>query len=234
MKSLRWQVGSKTMKNDRKKEFGFTLVEVAVVLMIAGVVVAFTVPGITSSMRTYRLNSAARQTIDMLKRAKTEAVSSSNKAGIAVDLAGRRIGVVKYKDDGVTVDRIDFVPLPDGVEFERPEKESAPPDGTDADSIVSFGFKEGFYRQDFNSRGFPTVASGADVVSIFLGNGKDYRAITMSSVGGIRTYRLEQYSWVNTRSKNPEASSDSDQGSDQGSGKGQGKSGDNPGKGPKK
>lgn len=214
------------MTDQRKKEFGFTLVEAAVVLMLAGVVVAFAVPSITSSMRTYRLNSAMRQTIDMLKRAKMEAVSSSNKAGIAVDLAGRRIGIVKYKDDGTTVDRIDFVPLPEGVEFERPEKESSPPDGTDADSIVSFGFKEGFYRQDFNSRGFPTVASGDDVVSIFLGNGKNYRAVTMSSVGGIRAYRLEQERWVNTRSKNPEASSDSDQGSGQGGG--------NPGKGSKK
>ncbi|HEY7547653.1 MAG TPA: hypothetical protein VID27_22335, partial [Blastocatellia bacterium] len=187
--------------------------EAAVVLMLAGVIVAFAVPAITSSMRTYRLNSAMRQIIDMLKRAKMEAVASSNRAGIAVDLAGQRIGIVKYKDDGVTVDRIDFVPLPEGVEFERPEKESAPPDGADADSIVSFPYKDGFYRQDFNSRGFPAVASGADVVSIFIGNGKDYRAVTVSSVGGVRAYRLEQDRWINTRSKNPEASSDTGQSS---------------------
>jgi len=37
-------------------------------------------------------------------------------------------------------------------------------------------------------------------VAIFVGNGKDYRAVTMSSVGGVRTYRAENSTWVNTRS----------------------------------
>ncbi|MEW6208061.1 MAG: prepilin-type N-terminal cleavage/methylation domain-containing protein [Acidobacteriota bacterium] len=193
------------MKNQiEEKERGFTVLEIAAVVVVAGIAMAFAVPSITNAMRHYRLNSAMRQTIDVLNRAKTEAVAQSRQAGLVIDPEGRRLGVVYYQSDNATVDRIDFVSLPDGVSFQRPPQEAAPPDGVVTTGYLTHysGQLDGYPLQVFNSRGFPVVNSGPDVVSIFLGNGRDFRAVTMSSVGGIRSYRMNGNAWVNTRAKN--------------------------------
>jgi type II secretory pathway pseudopilin PulG len=185
-----------------QKERGFTVLEAAVVVLIMGIAAAFAVPSITNAMRQYRLNTGMRQTIDLLHRAKTEAVAQSRQVGLVFDRAGRRLGMVFYQDDG-TVDRTEFLPLPDGVTFQRPAQESSAPEGveTAGDVTVYDGELDGYPLQTFTSRGFPRVDSGPDVVSIFLGDGRDYRAVTMSSVGGVRSYRLEDSVWVNTRAR---------------------------------
>jgi Tfp pilus assembly protein FimT len=180
------------------KERGFTIVEGAIGLLIAGIIVAFAGPKISNAMREHRINIAMRQVTDLIKRAKMQAVSDNKKAGIAIDITNRKAGLVLYNDDG-TVSSIQYMPLPDGVNFERSTQELASPPGVQNSAVVSFAAQSGIYRQDFNSRGFPSVGAGSDVVSVFLGNGKSYRAITMTSVGGIRTYRLENRYWVNTR-----------------------------------
>jgi hypothetical protein len=136
---------------------------------------------------------------DTLKRAKMEAISQSRRSGVAIDVDGRRFGVITYQNDGVTIERIDYIPLPSGIVFERPSGETAAPEGVTAAGAVSFPLKSGVYVQDFNTRGFPVVAAGTDVLSIFLGNGRNNLALTMSSVGGIRTYRFENKTWKNTR-----------------------------------
>jgi hypothetical protein len=181
------------------RENGFTILEGAVVILVIGLAVAFSAPRITSAMSDYRLNIAIRQSVDMLKRAKMQAISESKHSGVAIDVGGRRIGLITYQADGVTVDRIDYVPLPQGIIFQRPADETAAPEGVTSAGVVSCALKGGVYVQDFNTRGFPIVSSGADVVSIFLGNDRNYFAITMSSVGGVRTYRFEDRVWRNTR-----------------------------------
>jgi prepilin-type N-terminal cleavage/methylation domain-containing protein len=193
------------MKNRlEEKERGFTVLEIAVVVVVAGIAVTLAVPGIANAMRQYRLNSAMRQTIDVLNRAKTEAVAQSRQAGVVLDSEGRRLGVVYYQSNNVTVDRIEFLPLPDGISFQRPSQEAAPPAGVVTTGYITHysGQLDGYPLQVFNSRGFPVVNSGPDVVSIFLGNGRgDFRAVTMSSVGGIRSYRMDGNAWVNTRAR---------------------------------
>lgn len=186
-----------------KKEQGFTVLEITLVVVIAGVALAFAVPSIVNAMRQYRLNVGMRQTIDILNRAKTEAVAQSRQVGVVIDPGGRRLGVVYYQNDAVTVDRIEFVPLPDGVIFERPAQEGAAPEGVTTSGYITHysGELEGHPLQLFTARGFPRVGSGPDVVSIFIGNGRDYRAVTMSSVGGIRSYRFTEQAWVNTRAR---------------------------------
>jgi Tfp pilus assembly protein FimT len=181
----------------RVREHGFTILEGAVVVALVGIVVAFSVPNFNRSMREHRINAAARRVVDTIKRAKTEAASENREYAIAIDTAGSRIGVVSLNDDG-TVNRIDFLPLPDGVSFQRPTGITAAPPGVVGAEVVSFALQGNYHQQNFNSRGFPSVASGADVVSIFIGNGQSFRAVTMTSLGGIRTYRLEDSAWVNT------------------------------------
>ncbi len=184
--------------NKERGESGFSLLEGTIGLMIIGVVVAFATPKISNAMGQYRVNIAMRQTVDILKRAKTLAVAENRRSGIVADTANRRLGLVYYNDD-LTVNRIEFIPLPQGVSFQRPASVTVQPAGVTSTDVVSFPKQGSYNQQDFNSRGFPVVASGANVVSIFVGNGKEYRAVTMTSVGGINTYMAENNQWVNTR-----------------------------------
>ncbi|HEX5736225.1 MAG TPA: hypothetical protein VF131_25575 [Blastocatellia bacterium] len=179
-------------------ERGISLLEGLVGLMILGVIVAFAAPRISNAMGQYRVDVAMRQTVDIIKRAKTQAVSENRRSGVVADTANNRLGLVFYNDD-LTVNRIEFVPLPQGVSFQRPADITTPPAGVTSTDVVSFPKQGSLYQQDFNSRGFPMVANGADVVSVFVGNGREFRAVTVTSVGGIRTYLAQDKQWVSTR-----------------------------------
>ncbi|MCI0487886.1 MAG: hypothetical protein L0229_14940 [Blastocatellia bacterium] len=181
----------------RMKERGFTVLELGVVVLLVGITAAISVPQIVNAMREYRLNSGLRQIADTLKRAKMQAVSANQRTALSVDPTGRRIGMTFFNDDN-TVNRTEWVPLPSGVSFERPTSITSNPEGVTTQEVLSFPQEDGVYRLSFNTRGFPIVAFG-DTSAIFIGNGRNYRAITMSSVGGVRTYRAEDSIWVNTR-----------------------------------
>ncbi|HKY06278.1 MAG TPA: type II secretion system protein [Blastocatellia bacterium] len=182
-----------------RTERGFTALEITVVVAIAGIVMAFAAPRITSAMRQHRLNIATRQVVDTLKRAKMQAMSENRTASVAVDLDNNQIGTVVFNDDG-TVNRVDYIPLAEGISFQRPPDILGDPDGNVTDGVVSFGEQGGLVRQDFTSRGFPNVAFGANI-SLYVGNGEDYRAIVMSSVGGVSLFRAEGGAWVDTRER---------------------------------
>lgn len=182
----------------RRRESGFTVLEVTVVVVVAGAVLAFATPSITNAMRNYRLNVAARQMAGLVHRAKMQAVSENRRSSITVDVDGRRIGLVVYRPDNITVDHVEFVPLPSGIRFEAPPGNQAPIAGAPTDSCVSFPREDGIYnvhRQDFTSRGFPSVAAGT-INAVYLTNGNSFRAVTLNSVGAIRTWTLEGSRWV--------------------------------------
>lgn len=185
-----------------KLEQGFTMIEIAVVVLLGGAIMAFAAPRITNAMRTYRVNIATRQVIDTLKRVKTQAVSENKRTAFVVDTAGRQAGLAVLNGDN-TIKQTYYISLPQGIVFERPAVSTNPAGVsgslTSAVSFSKYGSSGSVYKQDFNTRGFPVVADGSDVVCIFVGNGKDYRAITMSSVGGIRLYRLNGSTWTDTR-----------------------------------
>ena len=186
----------------RKLEQGFTMIEVAIVLLVGGAVMAFAAPKITNAMRTYRINIATRQVVDTLRRVKTQAVSESKRTAFVVDTSTCQAGLAILNTDN-SIKSSSYVALPQGIVFQRPQV-SANPAGvssslTSAVSFSKYGSSGSVYKQDFNTRGFPVVADGADVICIFVGNGKDYRAITMSSVAGIRLYKLDGTTWTDTR-----------------------------------
>jgi prepilin-type N-terminal cleavage/methylation domain-containing protein len=192
----------KMSRKTRKLEQGFTMIEVAAVLLVGGAIMAFATPKITNAMRAYRINIATRQLVDTLKRVKTQAVSESKRTAFVVDTDNRRAGMATLNTDDSVKDAY-YVSLPQGIIFERPSVSTNPAGVssslTTAVSFSKYGSEGTVYKQDFNTRGFPVVADGADVICIFVGNGKDYRAITMSSVGGIRLYKLNGTNWVDTR-----------------------------------
>lgn len=189
----------------QRQESGYTILQTAVVLLLTGTIVAIATPKITNAMREYRGNIAMRQIVDTLNRAKMQAVSENKRSAMMIDTANNRAGmaVLKYDTPSASwvVDQTYYVNLPPGVTFQRP---ATSPSGVASSGVTSFASYSGsttVFRQDFNARGFPIVTNGSDVVSVFVGNGQSYRAITMTSVGGIRTYRTDTTSsgWLDTR-----------------------------------
>jgi Tfp pilus assembly protein FimT len=185
----------------RKQELGFTVLEITVVVLLVGAVVAFATPRIANAMREYRLTMAVRQISDLIQRAKTLAMSDNKTVTLRVDTANRLAGIV-IKDSSGTELRTEYVPLPQGVTFTMPASVNAPMTGAPFASSVSFPAKSGsttVFQQDFNSRGFPVVAAAGAINSIYLSNSRTYRALTLSSVGGVRTWTWQTNQWVNTR-----------------------------------
>jgi len=189
-----------------RQQAGYTILQVVITVLVSGSVIAIATPKITNAMREYRANIAMRNIADTLNRTKMQAISENKRSAMLIDTASNRAAMAVLKYDTPTaawvVDQTYYVSLPQGVTFQRPTITA--PTGVTTTGVTSFTAISGsttVFRQDFNSRGFPIVANGSDVASIFVGNGQSYRAITMSSVGGIRTYRTDtaNTSWVDTR-----------------------------------
>jgi type II secretory pathway pseudopilin PulG len=180
---------------------GFTTLEVAVVVLVTGVVAAIATPKIADAMREYRVGIAIRQMTDLIQRAKAQAVSENHNVTLRIDTANNRAGLAVYDANGNEI-RTDYIPLPQGVKFAIPSGMTAPLSGAPTTRSVSFPLKSGsttVYEQAFNSRGFPDVAPGA-INAIYLGaNDQFYRALTLSSVGGMRAWIWRSTKWVDAR-----------------------------------
>lgn len=192
------------MSGTKKNEVGFSLLEVVVVVAALGIVAAFSVPSIVNAMRRHRVNIGLRTVADTINRAKMTAVSENRRTGIALDPDTRQIGIVFYNDDN-SFNRVEYRTLPDGVSFDRPNTTSQP-EGVTSDDVISFpaDSEYGLYTLNFSARGMPVNAFGT-TESIFVGNGQDYRALTISTVGGIRAYHLDEststWTWINSSSR---------------------------------
>jgi prepilin-type N-terminal cleavage/methylation domain-containing protein len=180
---------------------GFTILEISIVVLIAGVVLAFATPKIVNAMREYRLNIAMHQAADLIQRVKTQAVSDNHKASLVVDTGNRRFGIVVYDSSGAVV-RTDYMPMPDGITFAAPTGVTAPVSGAPTSPSVSFPAQGGsttVFQQDFNSRGFPVVAAAGAINALYITNGYSYGVVTVNSVSGIRIFRWEASQWVDLR-----------------------------------
>ena len=185
----------------RNQERGFTVIEITVIVLVIGALVAFAAPKITNAMREYRLAIAVRQISDLIQRAKTQAMSDNKTVTLRVDTANRQAGIV-IKDSSGTEIRTDYIPLPQGIIFSRPASVNAPMTGAPFASNVSFPAQGGsttIFQQDFNSRGFQTVAAAGAINTVYLSNSRNFRALTLSSVGGVSTWVWQTNQWVNTR-----------------------------------
>lgn len=180
---------------------GFTTLELTIVVLITGVIAAIATPKITNAMREYRVSIAVRHMADLVQRAKVQAISENHSVALRVDTANNRAGLVVYDANNNEV-RVDYIPLPQGVSFAMPAGVTAPVTGAPTARSVSFALKAGsttIYEQSFTSRGFPSVAAGT-MNAIYVGsNNQSYRALTLNSVGGIRTWIWRTNQWEDTR-----------------------------------
>ena len=181
---------------------GFTVLETTVVVLIIGVVAAFSAPKILNGMRQYRVSMAVRQMSDLIQRAKVEAVNQNRNVTLRIDTATNQAGLV-IRDAAGTEINVQYVPLPQGVRFVMPSGTvPAPMTGAPTTAPVSFPAKTGsttVFEQDFNSRGFPAVNAGA-IHAIYVGSyNKSFAAVTINSVGGLRSWSWSGSQWLNTR-----------------------------------
>jgi Tfp pilus assembly protein FimT len=189
----------KAIATKKRDERGFTMIEGAVVVLVAGVILALATPKILNAMREHRLSMAAREVTDLIQRAKTQALANNQRSSLIVDVAGRQIGLAVYDASGSTITSVNYVPLPEDINFQTPPSVIAPMTGAPTSSAVSFPSYSGSttaFKQDFTTRGFPSVSSAGAINSVYLGNGRSYRAITLTSVGGLRTWWWEDGAWV--------------------------------------
>ena len=176
---------------------GFTVMEITVVVAIAGIVLAIAVPNISNALREYRVNISLRQMADLVHRAKMQAIANNTQASIAVDSANRRAGLIIFNADG-TINRTEYVPLPTGVSFGRPTDVTAPVASVVVDRNISFpaqGTSTTVFQQNFNSRGFPVVATAGAINVLYLTNGRTFRAVTVNSVGEVRRWTWDGSAW---------------------------------------
>src|ERR1700730_6015411 len=83
----------------RKRERGFSIIEICVVLMIIAIVAAFVVPQILSYMRMYRLGVGGRDVATAIQRARYLATSNNTLAGVLVSEL-QRIDIEQYDPAG--------------------------------------------------------------------------------------------------------------------------------------
>jgi hypothetical protein len=182
--------------NDRQR--GFSAVEISIVCALIVVALAIATPQITSAMRTYRINIAMRQVTDLVNKAKVEAVAENRVASLVVDTANRRFGLIVYNNATPPVAlRTEYVALPQGVTFSRPGSITAPMAGAPIAANVSFppGGSSSVFQQNFTSRGFLQVAVPGTINAVYFGDGQNFRAITLTSVGGLRTWKWDATTW---------------------------------------
>lgn len=82
-----------------KRERGFTMVEMVIILLIIAIIAAFVVPQVISYMRKYRLGVASRNVATALQRARFIATSNNTRAGISITEI-QRLQIEQYDPEG--------------------------------------------------------------------------------------------------------------------------------------
>jgi Tfp pilus assembly protein FimT len=94
---------------------GFSVIEVAVILMVIGIAAAFIVPQALAWMRLYRLGVGSRNVATALQRARYLATSNNARAAVNITTA-QRLRVEQYGQlAGAEAQVLTFIELPNGI-----------------------------------------------------------------------------------------------------------------------
>jgi len=90
-----------TLVSRKRGQRGFTVIEIAVVILIIALIVAATLPQILTYMRQYRLTIAGRNIATALQRARYLATSNNRRAGVHIP-ESNKVQIEQYDLEGVT------------------------------------------------------------------------------------------------------------------------------------
>jgi Tfp pilus assembly protein FimT len=98
---------------------GFSLIEVAVILMVIGIITAFIVPQALSWMRLYRLGVGSRNVATALQRARYLATSNNTRAALTIPEA-QRLRIEQYGQlPGAEADVKATIEMPNGITIDE-------------------------------------------------------------------------------------------------------------------
>jgi Tfp pilus assembly protein FimT len=102
-----------------RRQRGFSIIEVAVILMVIGIVAAFIVPQALSWMRLYRLGVGSRNVATALQRARYLATSNNARAAVTIPEA-QRLRVEQYGQmAGAEAQVLTAIELPNGITIDE-------------------------------------------------------------------------------------------------------------------
>ena len=188
----------------RKTDYGFTLLEMMVVLIIGGVLTAIAIPAFMKWAPKYRVNGAARQVFSEMMAARAKAISEGNDYVISFDTGNNTYAIhdnddndnPPVQDTNEEVKPIDIGAAYPGIEFGRV---SSPRDSS-ATGVVTFtgtGTSVTFQRSGLvKTSDLPASLSG----DVYLMPEDDtnldrQRCVSVNLTGRVRLYKYTGSSW---------------------------------------
>ncbi len=149
----------------RKRQSGFTLIELIVTVVILSILAGFAIPGFSRWLPGYRLKSAARDVFSNLQLAKLEAIKQNQDCNVTFDTGNKEYTI------SLLSRTVKFADYKSGVTYQAPGAE------TTAATIT------------FNSRGLSPINKGY----VYLSNAKNsaYYRVGLPSVAGV--VKLEKW-----------------------------------------
>jgi Tfp pilus assembly protein FimT len=163
------------------------MVELAVVVLVIGILAAIAIPAIGVWIDEYRLETAAQQVADQLQAAKMTAVSKTRRTELLFDVPGNRLG-----REGQPLGE-----LPPGVSYGAGDVRTPPDAGVPVVEAVTFPPLDGnasMRAAAFTGRGLPDVDPGK-TYAVFLSNSTGTRAVVMTSAGNVRVLEWDGEAW---------------------------------------
>src|ERR1051326_8189769 len=171
----------------KKREAGFSLVELMIVCVIMLIIAALAIPNIFQTYRNYQLDSAGHSVASLLQQARMQAVKT-NQPVYVKDAPGK--AYAGGNPDVAISAALSFQPPPtDNFHAQLDAYIAGPPQvGTTTGTI------------GFNARGLPCVAAanpavcnlpaGTSGFEWFMQSNGGWEAVTVSSSGRIMTWRM--------------------------------------------
>ncbi len=152
------------VKNFGRKPSGFTLAEIAVVLILVGIILSVTIPRLTGVSENERLRTAVRRLVGQALEAHSEATTRARPWFLCLDLKNHRswLSSVRPGKEGEAGRESDYFTLPAGVAYADAVH---PQLGMVKNGRVSFGY----WPQGGNEPGTIHLKSdNGKIITIFL------------------------------------------------------------------
>lgn len=115
-KTLISTAGSSDKRRRRSPEHGFSLLEIIVALVIAGLLLAVIVPSLAGALEQAKLKATARTLAATLRLARERAIAQGGNAVVLVDVAKRRYGLEGSGHSRLIADGIHITVVAAGAE----------------------------------------------------------------------------------------------------------------------